>query len=239
MKASQVYGPTLQTYRQQVSRLPGSPVADVALAIGRAVSGVYNKVMNFRAIDPRDERAGMTGASETDRRVWSEFYDMAAGDLRHAELEREFARIWRSTAGNDAPPSDMGDQDAALEAQASKLAERGLDYMLEKYRLEREATPARPNVKNVVTRSYERSPLVVAIAKLRAGYRCEVPHCSHPTFICADGAPYTEVHHIEPLSEGGADVLENVACLCAAHHREVHVGQRAAELVASLRVARR
>jgi hypothetical protein len=52
-----------QTYGQQVSRLPGSPVAEVALVVGRAISGVYNKVMNFRAIDPRDERAGMSGAS--------------------------------------------------------------------------------------------------------------------------------------------------------------------------------
>jgi predicted HNH restriction endonuclease len=49
---------------------------------------------------------------------------------------------------------------------------------------------------------------------------------------------YADVHHIEPLSEGGEDVLENVACLCAAHHREIHVGQRASELVASLRAAR-
>ena len=46
------------TYGQEVSRLPGSPVAVVAVRIGRALSGVYNKVMNFRAIDPRDERAG-------------------------------------------------------------------------------------------------------------------------------------------------------------------------------------
>jgi predicted HNH restriction endonuclease len=53
-----------------------------------------------------------------------------------------------------------------------------------------------------------------------------------------DDLPYTEVHHIEPLSEGGEDVLENVACLCPAHHREVHIGRRASELVAALRALR-
>lgn len=34
-----------------VSRLPSRPVADVTLRIGRAISGVYNKVMNFRHLD--------------------------------------------------------------------------------------------------------------------------------------------------------------------------------------------
>jgi hypothetical protein len=36
-----------QTFGQPVSQTPGSPVAEVALLIGRAVSGVYAKVMNF------------------------------------------------------------------------------------------------------------------------------------------------------------------------------------------------
>jgi predicted HNH restriction endonuclease len=116
--------------------------------------------------------------------------------------------------------------------------EIGLDKLMEKYLLERETRPGRPDTKNTATRTYERSPLVVAIAKQRAGHRCEVPECNHPTFIRADGTPYTEVHHIEPLSEGGRDILENVACLCATHHREIHVGQRATELVASLRTVR-
>jgi predicted HNH restriction endonuclease len=65
-----------------------------------------------------------------------------------------------------------------------------------------------------------------------------VPNCNHPTFLDEDGIPYTEVHHIEPLSEGGPDVLENVACLCPAHHREVHLGRRASELTAALRAIR-
>ena len=54
---------------------PSSPVARVALLVGRAVSGVYAKVMNFRSIDPRAAGAGMSGVGETDRQVWSEFFD--------------------------------------------------------------------------------------------------------------------------------------------------------------------
>jgi ABC transporter substrate binding protein/EVE domain len=79
-----------KTHGKSVSRLAGSPVAEVALALGRAVRGVSNKVMNFRAIDPREQGAGMIGAGDTDRRVWGEFYDEEARDLRHSDLEREF-----------------------------------------------------------------------------------------------------------------------------------------------------
>jgi hypothetical protein len=52
-----------QTYGQAVSKLATSPVADVALRIGRAVSGVYAKVMNFRSIDPRVPGEGMSAAN--------------------------------------------------------------------------------------------------------------------------------------------------------------------------------
>ena len=71
-----------RTFGGPVSQLPGSPVADVALRIGRVISGVYNKVMNFRHLDPRDERAGMSGASEADARVWDEFFDKMSGELQ-------------------------------------------------------------------------------------------------------------------------------------------------------------
>lgn len=65
-----------------VSKQPGSPVADLALRVGRSVGAAYNKVMNFRAIDPRDSRAGMSGAGSTDRKVWDEFFDPAVGEVR-------------------------------------------------------------------------------------------------------------------------------------------------------------
>lgn len=46
----------LHTIGGEVSRKPGSPVVEVALRIGRAVGGVYNKVMNFRHLDLRISR---------------------------------------------------------------------------------------------------------------------------------------------------------------------------------------
>jgi hypothetical protein len=206
-----------QTYGQRVSRLAGSPVAEVALTIGRTVSGVYNKVMNFRAIDPRDQRAGMAGAGETDRLVWFEFYNTNTRVIRLAELAREFDRLWRS--GGETTASTDADQDAALQTEAKQLAAEGYDALMAKYEKERLARPTRPNSELQSIRTYERSALVVAIARLRADNSCEVPNCNHPTFLDEDGVPYTEVHHIEPLSEGGIDRLENVACLSGSPSR--------------------
>lgn len=38
--------------------------------------------------------------------------------------------------------------------------------------------------------------------------------------------------------DGGADTPENAACLCPAHHREIHYGKEAAVLRGKLREAR-
>jgi hypothetical protein len=83
-----------ETYDQAVSLSPGSPVAIVAERIGRAVTGVYNKVMNFRALDPRDSREGLAAGGQVDRAVWAEFFDDAKQELRGAALNLEFERLW-------------------------------------------------------------------------------------------------------------------------------------------------
>ena len=86
----------------------------------------------------------------------------------------------------------------------------------------------------MLARRFERDSEVVVRAKERAGYRCEVPDCAHPTFETVDGLPYMEVHHIKPLAEGGLDTAENVECICPAHHREVHRGRRTKAIRAAL-----
>jgi hypothetical protein len=219
-----------------VSRLPGSPVANVALRIGRAISGVYNKVMNFRHLDPRDERAGMSGGGDADARVWNEFFDTSIGNLRLANLEAEFTRLW-----GDAEPAAGADperQDEALTAAARALEQNSLSALMLRYEKEINSRPKRPRVSTGATRVFDRSALVVAIARLRANYRCELSGCEHPVFVCADGSTYSEVHHIVPLAEGGEDILSNVACVCPAHHREAHVGHKARKIEEALKAVR-
>jgi len=228
-----------KTYGGEVSKHPESAVARVSLLIGRAVSGVYNKVMNFRALDPRDERDGLSGGSVIDQRVWDEFFDAASGAIREPALTTEFARLWGGELLATQPPGDADALVAVTERVAARFRDVPLDKLIARHDRSKEPSAERPQTRTAMVRVYERDPLVIAIAKRRADHRCEVPGCSHPTFIDDEGYPYCEVHHIVPLAEGGGDTLTNVACLCPSHHRESHHGAEAGRLQARLIELRR
>ena len=228
-----------QTFGQPVSQTPGSPVAEVALLIGRAVSGVYAKVMNFRSIDPRVPGEGMAGAGDTDRRVWSEFYNAASDTLRLEALSQEFARLWpEATATESEEGAEASAAAATLADEADRLEMLPLEELLAKYTGQTRRRLERPRKRTRPAFDYDRDPLVVAIARKRAHHRCEILACAHPMFETTAGLPYTEVHHIIPLSEGGRDTIDNVACLCAAHHRQVHVGTDGSSLTEQLKSIR-
>ncbi len=96
------------TKGQEVSRLAGSPVADAAVRIGRAVTGVYNKVMNFRALDPADTRAGLSGGSETDRAVWAKYFDGETQSLDVKRIDADYAAEWASAATASRSSDQLG-----------------------------------------------------------------------------------------------------------------------------------
>ena len=241
-----------QTYGHEVSKLPDSPVSQIALLIGRAVTGVYAKVMNFRSLDPRATGEGMSGASETDRTVWEEFYNPHASSLNTDALQAEFGRVWDTGAeGNTSSPAPSAAADL-VQIEAQHLETKELAELLAKYAAQRvkitgpesksdglSSQPSgRPSTRMLYARVYDRDPLVIAIARKRAEHCCEIENCGHPSFQTAGGIRYTEVHHIVPLAEGGEDIIENVACLCAAHHREAHLGQKAPKLTEHLKFIR-
>ena len=87
-----------ETRGQPVARRNG-PIPDVALRIGRAVGGVYNKVMSFRALDPRDPRAGLTGVGAADHGVWALYFDTTSGELDESGIDRAFGRFWGRRVG--------------------------------------------------------------------------------------------------------------------------------------------
>jgi HNH endonuclease len=205
-------------------------VRDVALTIGRAVSGVYAKVMNFRSLDPRAAGDGMSGAGEADKAVWKEFFDVAASTLRTDQLNEEFARIWSDGAAQLLSSAEVGATAASVALEAERLETQDLAQLLARYAVQRTAGIPRPSTRVLSARAYDRNPLVMAIGRKRADHHCEVEGCEHLSFETAQGLRYMEVHHITPLAEGGDDTIENVACLCAAHHREVHLGIRAGHL---------
>lgn len=224
----------VETHGGQVSKLPGSPVANVSLLVGRPIPGIYNKVMNFRSLDPDDERAGFDGASGQDKLVWGRFYDPTTG-LRKDEVRREFSRLWQPEAADR-------DQTAAREAvdtQSERLASTlSLSELLARWAQRKPKKPGKPRVTLGQARLYDRDPLVSAIARKRANFRCEIPDCTVPLFIDREGLRFVEVHHIQMLAEGGDDTPENVACLCPLHHREAHHGRGAEEIANALRAVR-
>ena len=100
------------TLDKPVSKLAGAPVTSVALSIGRTVSGVYNKVMNFRAIDPNDDRAGFSRKSQVDDEVWSEFFDTSTQRIQRARLDEAYGNLWGAGLPRVSPRAsyqDFGD----------------------------------------------------------------------------------------------------------------------------------
>lgn len=80
-----------------------------------------------------------------------------------------------------------------------------------------------PVITEVTTRVYKRSPYVVAEVLLRANGKCQSCKRDAP-FLTGDGTPFLEVHHIEWLSKGGDDSVENAIALCPNCHRQAHYG---------------
>lgn len=75
---------------------------------------------------------------------------------------------------------------------------------------------------------YSRSRAVRDAALTRASGACEL--CGQRGFVTQSGTIYLETHHIQPLSEGGADSEDNVVALCPDDHRRAHFSTEAAEI---------
>ena len=213
-----------QLYGRSISKLPSSPVANLALLLGRAVGGAYNKILNFRSIDPRDDRAGLSGAAGIDHEVWGEFYNTKDSRIDTNRLESKYGDLWPNAWVQPTASA----QAKSLDSRSDEARKLNLANLLERYKQKTKNKP--PRSATVATMVYDRDPDVVAIAKKRSDLKCEVPGCTQGSFKKPNGEGYIEVHHLITLAEGGLDSPENVAGLCPHHHREIHFGRDAHEL---------
>lgn len=103
--------------------------------------------------------------------------------------------------------------------EQQKIARKLTDAELEKRaRYSRKGVGSR----EVTTKTYERNQYVVESAKRRAGGICQL--CGNPApFMDKNGLPFLETHHIEWLSKGGEDTIENTVALCPNCHRKMHI----------------
>lgn len=80
----------------------------------------------------------------------------------------------------------------------------------------------RAGERKVQSVQYERDPYVALFTKKRANGFCDLCLKEAP-FNDKNGQPYLESHHIEWLSKGGADSIENTVALCPNCHRKMHL----------------
>lgn len=183
----------LHTMNGPISKKNG-PVVDTALLIGRAVTGVYNKVMNFRAIDPNDTRAGLSGASSMDKEVWRKFFDAVTGRININELDEEFDRLWASDTVAIIKKVDAVAEAVSFEREIQKLTKLTLEQLFGRLnatgRKQNGFKNQVPKTRNLSQRVFERDPLIVAITKRFADFKCEVPGCQHSSFQTDANEPY-------------------------------------------------
>lgn len=78
-----------------------------------------------------------------------------------------------------------------------------------------------PQIQQTVHTNYKRDPHIKAWVLQNANGICEL--CSNQgPFIDRTGALFLEVHHVIPLSDGGADTTENTVALCPNCHKKCH-----------------
>ena len=78
------------------------------------------------------------------------------------------------------------------------------------------------NYVNAKEKKYYRNPYIAYISKKYAKGICQLCQKAAP-FQDKDGNPYLESHHIEWLSRGGKDRLDNVIALCPNCHKKMHI----------------
>lgn len=78
------------------------------------------------------------------------------------------------------------------------------------------------SIRETKTITYIRDPYVAEYAKRSARSSCQL--CNEPApFLDLNGNPYLETHHIEWLSKGGTDTIDNTVALCPNCHRKMHI----------------
>ncbi|WP_235822054.1 HNH endonuclease [Gottfriedia luciferensis] len=101
------------------------------------------------------------------------------------------------------------------EAEAAKLS-------MEELKNKAKEASQKPSSRTTSSTTYERDPYIAEFTKRRANGTCDL--CNQPApFKNKMGEPYLESHHIEWLSKGGEDSIENTVALCPNCHKKMHI----------------
>lgn len=98
--------------------------------------------------------------------------------------------------------------------------ESNIEWLAERFQEQNEDTNASKEEK--ISSYFNRSREVVSATRDRANGICQLCHEPAP-FTDKNGKPYLEVHHVEWLSRGGKDSIDNTVALCPNCHTKMHV----------------
>lgn len=102
------------------------------------------------------------------------------------------------------------------EKKAKSLSQHDLEIKA------KEKVNKKPSYRKITSNTYVRDQYIAEYSKIRAKGVCQL--CNNPApFTDKDGNPYLESHHIDWLSKGGEDSIDNTVALCPNCHRKMHV----------------
>lgn len=115
-------------------------------------------------------------------------------------LSNELFRKYRTAKENDARSKSLNDLKNRIKTNSS----------------------SKPSRRKVETEIFVRDEYVAEYTKRIANGKCQLCKKEAP-FKDKKGNPYLESHHIEWLSKGGSDSIDNTIALCANCHKKMHI----------------
>lgn len=113
------------------------------------------------------------------------------------------------------PEEAIKNKEKNKEKEAKKLDDKKLKELAKK-------ASRNSGTRTTISTTYDRNAYVSEYAKRRAKGICQL--CNQPApFENKKGEAYLETHHIEWLSKGGEDSIENTVALCPNCHKKMHV----------------
>lgn len=127
-----------------------------------------------------------------------------------------------SQKNHDIFPEAVPPEKSILEDEFNKAVKEASEKPIDELRIIAEKKKSKASSSMLRAKVYHRDPSIAAYVKKRADGHCQLCGSSAP-FIDKNGDPYLECHHIEWLSNGGIDSIDNCVALCPNCHRKMHI----------------
>lgn len=158
------------------------------------------------------------------------FEDLSDAKISHSTLIRTFGSLADAMIASGLEPNQHGRPSSSLPIKFGDTVSPStdIDEVIRKATLIRSANPDIPKPKGnkkpkqvkVTVKLYYRDPKVVAWVLNSAKGICELCRKKGYKTYLVDN--YLEVHHVLPLSSGGADTISNAVAVCETCHGKLH-----------------